>query len=409
MAWRIYAFLYLTSVWPAALLLSGLSAVSAWLPLYGMSLYAFAAGCLLRFHCRKHRVLMGFLSLVPLLAAAFLGLPWQRFAYLLIPVMLLCVLSLSLLHMRSGEMLAAHASFRIAFFGALGVYLVCQWMTGRADVAPAFAGFRGQTGIQTASFLIQCVVYLLCQNQEAVYWAGHRKNRAPRDVRRKNLFLTMALSAAVVLLASIPVLVHWMEQAAGTLFQWLKAAIRFLMQLLPRPGSVTGAGGEGGGAPEFIGAEAAETSLFWQILEKILYVAAILLAVLLLFIAFRVAARKLRSVFLRLRQRIQAFLQSASEDYADEITDIREEVRQEKARRNARKARFARVSERKLSPRERIRYRYYQMENRHPEWALSTTARKVLPADGAGIYEKARYSREEIALSDAEAFDAATH
>jgi hypothetical protein len=57
-----------------------------------------------------------------------------------------------------------------------------------------------------------------------------------------------------------------------------------------------------------------------------------------------------------------------------------------------------------MEPGQRVRYRYRRLLKKHPEWTQDKTARENLPEDPAGIYERARYSRDTVTEEEAKQF-----
>ena len=106
-----------------------------------------------------------------------------------------------------------------------------------------------------------------------------------------------------------------------------------------------------------------------------------------------------------LAERLSLFAQTSSEDFEDEITDTREEGEQERISvLDSLRRRLVRVDEKKLSPTQRVRYRYLRLMVKHPEWRASQTARESIPEDAAALYERARYSGDSVSPEEAERF-----
>lgn len=254
-----------------------------------------------------------------------------------------------------------------------------------------------------AAFILFILLFLLSMNRGAMNGASMGRQRVPQRMKRRNTIFTVLLLCAALFFASLPEIVR----AVDTAWQWflhaILAFIRWLSQFMPQ----SSPGGSGNGGPGDLGGlgEAGEPSLLAVIMEKIMLVIAVLaLAALTVFVAYKLY-RKLKLLLKYLAQRLSLFAQSSTEDFEDEITDTRDEGEQERTGMlESLLRRFQRVDERKLSPTERIRYRYLRLLLRHPEWRSSQTARETIPEEAAALYERARYSGEAASQSDAEDF-----
>ena len=140
-------------------------------------------------------------------------------------------------------------------------------------------------------------------------------------------------------------------------------------------------------------------------MEKVAIVAAILIGTVLLFFALRFLGRRLRALMKRLWALMNLYAHAASEDYVDEIADTRDggEDSSTGPRQILRRL-FQQVNEDKLSPTERIRYRYSRLLHRHQDWQPGSTARENLAEEAADIYERARYSTRSVSPEEAEQF-----
>jgi hypothetical protein len=115
-----------------------------------------------------------------------------------------------------------------------------------------------------------------------------------------------------------------------------------------------------------------------------------------------IAAGLLRRLFGLLWQKLSRYGNAAVKDYEDEVTDTRDDGEYRSTGLMQRlRTRLARADESRMTPAQRVRYRYLRLRNRHSDWLPAHTARETLPPEAACLYERARYGGQ--ALSDAEA------
>lgn len=94
------------------------------------------------------------------------------------------------------------------------------------------------------------------------------------------------------------------------------------------------------------------------------------------------------------------------EDFSDEITRTRGKrlkKSKEMSEPQGNKERLPMFPGR-MTPVQKIRYRYRQLSRKHPEWTVQSTARENLQERAAGLYELARYSTHPVQEADAESF-----
>ena len=150
---------------------------------------------------------------------------------------------------------------------------------------------------------------------------------------------------------------------------------------------------------------ASEPSAFAVLMEKIFMVLALIGLAVAILAALRIVWKKLRVLARKLWMLLNRYALAASEDYVDEVSDTRETGETvSSGRRSLFDNWFRQVNEEKLTPVERVRYRYRRLLRRHQEWQPGSTARENLPADSAVIYERARYSGADITPQEAETF-----
>ena len=236
--------------------------------------------------------------------------------------------------------------------------------------------------------------------------AAGEKEGLPGSVRRRGTLLTLVFLTAVFLLSSL----RRVGELFALLFSTVKNAAVFLFELLCRLFSFSETSG---GAPAADGdgvmsaLEGGEPSAFWNVMEKVLLAAGILL---LLCLLVRLAARSLRTLkklFFAFRERVKRCFETGDEGYTDEVSDIRGEERKHAGRHTGRPGRLRVRGERGLSPEEKVRFRYARLANSHPEWKASGTARENLTEGASVLYERVRYGEESITREEAEAWDPA--
>lgn len=255
-------------------------------------------------------------------------------------------------------------------------------------------------------FVILLTLSLLLMNRMNVRTATAGRAKAPARVRQRNALMTLGYLALGVALAMLPGLARGLYALWRGLTGLIAAAAAWLMRLFP---PLTGGRGtqEAAPAPEPFAmmAEPSEPGLFEVILQRVLWVIALVALALLAVALLRAVYRGLRRLARALVARLGRFAASAAEDYVDEVTDTREEG----AAGNAilpwsRRRRIGAGGERRMPPRERVRHRYLRLRRKHPEWRPGWTARETIPPDSAEIYERARYSGHEIGEEEAERF-----
>lgn len=258
------------------------------------------------------------------------------------------------------------------------------------------------------AFIAFMLLVLLSMNRVTMGGASLGRQRVPLSMRRKNTALTVSLLAASLIIAAIPSIARLIESLWHAFIRAVGAVMAFIAGLLAQ--DEAGAGGGVGGSsmfPPVMSGE--EPSLLAKLLEWIatLLVLAALIALAIFFMRFLV--QKLTELLRLLYARLRQYMSSASQDYVDEITDTREDGSQTQGTLLARlRRRMTFVNEKRLTPAERIRYRYRQLLKRHPDWHNSRTARENLPEDTASLYELARYSGRELNPQDAERFTGET-
>ena len=221
----------------------------------------------------KKRVAAGVIGCALLAAAARLSFPIrQADAMLLIPALCMGLL-MGGLRMASWE--EGHEIHPAVGAVALTAHLTAQALT-------AFGDPRKFLPIQTpltASFVGFAILAALSMNRESLFDAVNGRQKVPEAMRRKNVVLTLGMSALVLAAASLPAIARGLRQLGQLVMRALGWLFSQFRRLLPEVG---GSGGGTGGGLDLSGIEVREPSLFSQIMEKIAIGLALLAAAILL-------------------------------------------------------------------------------------------------------------------------------
>lgn len=252
------------------------------------------------------------------------------------------------------------------------------------------------------NFLCYAVLVLLAMNRSSLEAAAQSRRQVPVLMRRQNVIITVALLAVGVGVAAIPAVGRLLSAAWEGLMRLIVWLVEMLMRLYPQADSA--AGGDGGMGDMGLGfGEAAPPSALAVLLEKVIGVAAVIVIIIAVILLIRVGWKKLRRLLRYLWQRLSQYGMAASEDYEDEITSTRDEEGVQRESVFSRLRRMAPQDEKDLTPAQRVRSRYRRLKQRR-RWSEAATARETLPAEAANLYERARYSGQEITETEAESF-----
>ena len=284
------------------------------------------------------------------------------------------------------------------------LHLAAQLMVNVARRTGDKPGFIAAAPMLIGSFILFAALAMLSINRASMDQAAMGRQKIPASMRRLNTLLTSGLLAATLLISAIPAIKRWVEHAWDVLMVLLLRFLSWLAQLLPQSAPV----GEGASAPMDMSGlcdAAAEPSLLAVILEKVAFVIAAVVGVVLAVLALRFLYRQLKKLAGRVLDMMRRYAAAATEDYDDEITDTREEGERERnLPLQALRRRLALGDDKSLPPAERIRRRYARVRLKHADWQDSRTARETLPEDAANLYERARYSEHPVTPEDADRF-----
>lgn len=236
--------------------------------------------------------------------------------------------------------------------------------------------------------------------------AGGKRSFSPAMVQ-KNTMMTVVLFFAALGLALLPSaweLIKWLFSLLGLLFAWLKGLFANLIPEETIADATTMATTEIVNTAEGLGVlteniPKREPSAVGQAMMTTLVLVVLIPACIFgLYNVIRLLIKGVR----RLIDVVDAAVNAHTDDYEDEITDTRQDGQAET--RRGPKEKKPKVSESNMTPKERIRYRYRKLSQKHPEWQAHNTARENLPEDPASLYERARYSEHPITPEEAEQF-----
>lgn len=359
-------------------------------------LICFAAGVISLLIPGKWRVAAGVVMAAGVIAFGLKVLPWREWWWTLAAPLGFAVLLMYMLPIAGWEK-DRELSHSLTLAGC-GLYMAVQLMNMIPSGVYAAMGPMLKIG-----FLIYAALWMFALNRQSLIDAAARGQRAPVGMQRRNKVFTVGLMVIVMLIASIPALAHALAWVWNRAVEIAVLIGRWLASLMPET-SPGGSGGGGEGMMELAG-EVVEPSLFSQIMEKIFAVIAVLALAVALGYALRVVWRKLRVLLGRLWTMLNRYALSASEDYVDEVADTRDTGETSTVKRKPFwQDWFDQVNEERLSPVERIRYRYRRLMRRHAEWQPGSTARENIPREAALLYERARYSSETVSPQEAQAF-----
>ncbi len=259
------------------------------------------------------------------------------------------------------------------------------------------------------SFLLFLSMMVLMLNRRSLDIAAQYRMKVPERVRRQNLLLVLGLLLLVILIAAVPAIGRALRKGWQLLGNAITAVSAFFTSMLSfEIGEISGEAG-GGGLMGLPMGEASEPSRFQMILQTIVGDAAIvLIAVMTIWLLWEII-KYLRKQMERFWKYLSRFSYAAAKDYVDEITDTRDEAQYEHSSLIKRlKKRFSRPDESKMTPQERVRYRYLRLRRKHTEWSDAQTARETIPQEAAELYELARYSEHGITQEEVLQFKAKT-
>lgn len=278
------------------------------------------------------------------------------------------------------------------------IYALALFLLRVRSVAPAAP--------QMHIFACVYFTYVLIALNELSLNTGMAGDKRPSSVMRwRNRLRTLLVAAGLIIAANIKAI----GQALKTALIFIRDLIWAIIQwLMPDPTPVQ-EGGSGGRIDMSALAESAETPRFWIILEQVIRIAALVLAAVLAFFILKkfmhVLAKAVRFLIEQLR-RYAGQINNAYEDTVESILDWGEVKRRVMRPRAAVRKKAAAIAWNTLSPRESVRMRYKVLRDRGKERPANLTARQVIlqknvSPQAADLYDRARYSSQEISAQDA--------
>ena len=279
----------------------------------------------------------------------------------------------------------------------VGYFLACF----EDRVSPALSGIR--FALFAFSFLA-----MLSMNRRSLNLASGDSRGFTVAMRRKNLMLTAGMFGIAMLIALIPSLFNLVK----LIFDWLMWLINWLRSMLATimPAETTVETTTEATILPTRGEDWMDVALEDKKFQSNTQATNIMMTaiVLVIIIPFGIATiYKLCKLLVKGVRRLVELIDQAANantvDFVDEITDTRENV-EKSVPEEQKKIRRIKAIMGKLTPTERIRYRYKRLQSKHPEWKEQHTARDNLPEEAAKLYERARYSDHPITDNDADQF-----
>lgn len=285
----------------------------------------------------------------------------------------------------------------------MALHLIC----GIAANAPVLAPISGCFFAIACAYLVLLAFYVNAASLRDQCAA--RAQRPASGMRIGNALMCAVYLAAVFFIAQF-------ERIKQTFISAMQAIGRLIGRLLALFTPESAPESLGGAKMDFgaLGGEAAEPSLFVQILEKIAYLLAILAAVAALYFLMRRLSVLLRKLYRRVSALLRQYFSALSVDYTDEDEAISSwgelshtlTLRARKMLQRARPRAW-----RDMDNRERVRSVYARVRATRADLPASCTAREALEqlplkhadvAQFAQSYDRARYSEHPITDSEAE-------
>jgi len=334
-------------------------------------------------------------------------LPWEEeITVLLAPIVCGVLVQLTLPMAGWSEEPKIHP---VAAFSGVAAHGMMQLMQIAAQNSGDPERYAGILPVVWIDFVVFCALLLVTLNRHSLRDATLGGRRAPAAMRRKNMLLSGGLLAVTLLIGCMPAVIDALTKLYSSVVNGAVWLFMTILRLFHGSGS-DGSGGGGGGEMDLAGLLGGPEppNPFMKIMEKVAIVLALAGAAALLIVALYFLGKKIWRLVKKLWIQLSRYVAAASEDYQDEVVDTREKgevlrafVRQLRPKRDPLK----KVDESKLSPVERIRYRYLKLWLNHPYWSEGATARENLTdAAAADLYDRARYSDHPVTAGDADEF-----
>lgn len=346
----------------------------------------------------KARILYAFFELAAMTGLTFLvGFPFEN-VQLCAPGVVYAALLLIELPLSAEERIAQPRILKYAVIGGLlhsvgQFFLTSERQVGKTVLKPVGPWL-------TVGFILLVAVALILLNEASLSSISQGRLQVGKVMRRKNLILTIAVGAVASAVAAVMVLIHRISHGLQAFYRRILEWISSLPSLLNRKRGSSNAPPPEETIP--LGElETLEAEPSW--VKTVITVVVIACAAAAVLYGLYFLIRKLKGFLELLGSGLQKYMQAVSEDFVDEITDTRDDRKKPEKRKK-----LSVFNMRKLSPAERIRYRYGLLMGKHPEWMTGSTARENLTASAAGVYERVRYSSHPVGEAEANIFDEET-
>lgn len=279
------------------------------------------------------------------------------------------------------------------------------------------ASFEDRVAVATLGIKLSLFAFaflaMLSMNRGSLNLASGASRGFTAAMRRKNLLLTVGMFGIALLVAVIPSLFGLVKAIFNGilwLIQWLREMLALMMPPETTVETTTEATTMAPSTYEdWMGVVLEEKDFFRNNQATNIMMTAIVLVVI---VPFGIAAiYKLSKLLVKGVRRLAELIDHAAniqtEDFVDEITDTRDDV-SEAVNEEKKKPRQFAPALGKMTPNQKIRYRYRKLMEKHPEWEASNTARENLPEEAAELYERARYSDHSVTETDADIFQKET-
>ena len=343
----------------------------------------------------KWRVLYGLGELAVMAAlAVWMGSWIMHWSVYMIPVLYAVFLLVEL--PRSPEAKLAQTHLLIYEVIGVAVHLAAQLLYYSAQVR-SDAVLDAVAPWFTVSFFLFILLALVLRNETALSHVSSGRLLVSAIMKRKNLLMTLALFGIALGIACIPAAVSAIKAVilwGAAALQWAAGAFASLFYLDGLKG-----GGSSGSSGPMLPLEGEQNSGSSQLSSTVITIIAMLLVAVLLCLGLYWLIKKLIVLAKRLYRKLSRYFHAVSEDYVDEITDTRED-NDRSTYHGKQQKKLSGKEIRKLTPNQRIRYRYWLLMRKHSRWLPGSTARENLNTAAASIYERVRYS--EYAASEAD-------
>lgn len=266
--------------------------------------------------------------------------------------------------------------------------------------------FAGAATLFKTTALLYFVFVIFALNELGLS-RGMAGDRRPSPLMRwRNRIRAGAVALGLVIACNL----ESIRRAAAAALDFVLWVIGVILALLmPEKKVEYVQGGSGGMDLSALGEGAAEAPLFWRILEKIMYVVALVLALALTLLIIKKLVQIMGKVIRFLIQQMRRYAGQVNNAYEDTMESLVDwgEMRRALRLRREKRVKAPPIDWESLTPRESVRMRYKTLRRRLRLASDSQTARQVLQQEhvtvqAADLYDRARYSSQEISSAEAD-------